>query len=281
MPAPPSAAVAAALDIRADAHAEDALYPCSDGRPMAENMWQAQAILSAASDLKVARSDALVASDILMYLEEGNSKNRIAPDVLVAFGLGTHNRLTYLLWKEGKPPDWVLEVASPGTVSNDLDRKRRIYAAMGVPEYWLFDPMGGLFPRGQARLQGLKLVDGEYRALEARSEDGLWNIRSEALGLELRVDGKLIRFRDPATGKEVRHHDESEAAAVREAALARAEAVRRKDAEACAKREAARAEREAARAEREAADRLAAQMRVAELEAELQRLRAGSSDERL
>ena len=245
MPAPPAAATsaAAALDIAAKACARDAPYPCSDGRPMSDNMWQSRAILNAASDLKVARPEALVAADILVYPEEGNPKNRIAPDVLAAFGVGTRNRSAYLTWREGKPPDWVLEVASPGTAPNDLRFKRRAYAAMGVPEYWLFDPMGGLFPRGQARLRGLKLVDGEYQALEARLEGGRRTIHSAALGLSLRAEGELIRFRDPATTKDVRHHDESEAAAEREAARARAEAAQRE----------------------------LAQARVAELEAALQR----------
>ena len=256
MPAPPAAASTAALDIPANARAEDALYPCSDGRPMADNMWQAQAILNAAGDLKVVRSEALVAADILVYSEEGNPKNRIAPDVLAAFGIGTHNRPTYLTWQEGKPPDWVLEVASPGTVPNDLHFKRHAYAAMGVPEYWLFDPQGDLFPPGVPRLQGLKLVDGKYETLEARLKSGLRTIRSAVLDLDLRAEGELIRFRDPKIEKDVRHRDETEAYAVQEAA----------------------------RAEQEAAQRKATQARVAELEASLgralQRLRTDSSDDR-
>ena len=40
MPAPPAAA-AAALDIAANASALDALYPCSDGKPMAESVSEA------------------------------------------------------------------------------------------------------------------------------------------------------------------------------------------------------------------------------------------------
>ena len=110
-----------------DRAAEDALYPCSDGEPMAEDMWQSWAMMTAAGDLGVALPEALVALDILMYPEEGNPNNRISPDVLVALGLGTHNRMSYLVWREGKPPDWVLEVASPSTVGHELDAKRHIY----------------------------------------------------------------------------------------------------------------------------------------------------------
>ena len=303
MPAPRAAAasMAAALDIAANASALDALYPCSDGRPMSDNMHQSRAIVKAVSDLdQVARPGALVAADILVYPEEGNPDNRIAPDVLVAFGIGTRSRSTYLTWLEGKPPDWVLEVASPSSARNDLRGKRRAYAAMGVPEYWLFDPTGDLYPRGQPRLQGLALVDGKYEPLEERVEGGLRLIRSPVLGLDLRAQGEFIRFRDPATGEDVRHHRESEAAAKRQAERAERQAKRakrhaaqRKVAEARAVREAAharaeaaqrsaaeaRADREAAHAREEAAKRRAAQARVAELEAALKLLRGHSSDD--
>ena len=61
---------------------------------------------------------------------------------------GNAQRSSYFVWEEGKPPDWVLEVASPSTQKKDLDDKRRKYAEMGVPEYWLFDPKGDVYPRG-------------------------------------------------------------------------------------------------------------------------------------
>ena len=263
-----------------DRAAEDALYPCSDGEPMAEDMWQSWAMMTAAGDLGVALPEALVALDILMYPEEGNPNNRISPDVLVALGLGTHNRMSYLVWREGKPPDWVLEVASPSTVEHELDAKRHIYAAIGVPEYWQFDPRGDLFPPGTPRLQGLTLVRGEYEPLAARFTGGARTIRSRALGLDLRAEGKLIRFRDPVTGEDVRHQDEAEAAARREAARAEREAARARQATERAEREAARArqateraEQEAARAQRATADLTAAQTRIAELEAAALRAR--------
>ena len=289
MPAPRSAP--AALDVHARAAARDVFYPCSDGRPMADNVWQSRAILRAAGDLEVAHPEALAVADILVYPEEGNPRNRIAPDVLVAFGVGTHSRSSYLVWKEGKPPDWVLEVASPSTAANDLDFKRRAYAAMGVPEYWLFDPKGDVFPAGQPQLQGLALSDGGYVRLAPRLADGLTMIRSAVLGLDLRAEGEFIRMRDPATRQDILHQRElkalaeretarrkgAEAHAKREAEHAQREAARRKDAEARAERDAERAEREAERAkreaeraQREAADGLVAQARIAELEAALQ-----------
>ena len=279
-PLPVTAAAATASNAGA-AHADDVFYPSSDGRPMSDNMWHGKAITNADGDLESARPKALVAADILVYPEKGNNRNRIAPDVLVSLGLGTHKRSSYFVWEEGKPPDWVLEVASPSTKKRDLDDKRRKYAEMGVPEYWMFDAKGDVYPPGTPRLQGLKLVGGEYRPLKSRLVDGKRTIRSEVLGLDVRVDGELLRFRDVATGRDVRHRDEIEAdekrakaATARAQAQAKQESAQREIAEARAEQEAARADREAA-ARSAAEDRVAqAENRVAELEAALRRSRA-------
>ena len=253
MPAPSPAATA---HDRTATVVDDVFYPSSDGKPMAENMWQARAILNAASDIESAHPQALVATDILVYPEEGNSRNSIAPDVLVAFALGTESRMNYLVWKEGKPPDWVLEVASQSTRRRDLDFKRRYYAAMAVPEYWLFDPRGDLYPLGTPPLQGLRLVNGEYRPLASRLVSGERTIHSEQLGLDVRAQDQLLRFRDPATGRDILHRPEVDAAQKQAQAMAEQEAERRIAAE--------------ARAEQ-------AEARLAELEATLRRTRDNPS----
>ena len=264
LPVTAAAAVAAASNVGA-VRVDDVFYPSSDGRPMAENMWQAEAIMNAAGDLGSARPKALVAADILVYPEKGNRRNNIAPDVLVALGQGTHKRSSYFVWEEGKPPDWVLEVASPSTKKKDLDDKRRKYAEMGVPEYWMFDPKGDVYPPGTPRLQGLKLADGEYRPLKSRLVDGRRMIRSEVLDLDVRVEDELLRFRDVATGKDVRHRDEIEAD--EERAHAATEHARAQTRQEAAQRKAAEARAEAAEA------------RIAELEAALRLSRGGPSSE--
>ena len=297
VPLPVSAAAAAASNVGAT-RADDVFYPSSDGRPMADDMWQGEAIMNAAGDLESVRPTALVALAILVYPEEGNNKNRIASDVLVGLGLGTHNRSSYFVWEEGKPPDWVLEVASPRKQAEDRGYKRRYYAEMGVPEYWLFDARGDVYPPGTPRLQGLKLADGEYRPLESRVVDGERMIRSEVLGLDIRVDGELLRFRDVATGRDVRRRSEVEAAierhraateraladaerhrAATERALADAERHRAATERARARREALQRKTAEAGAEQEVALRSAAEARIAELEAALRRSRAGHPPE--
>ena len=226
MPAPTPLPAAAAVPDLPAAGEEAVHYPCSDGRPMAENMWQGEAIMNAASDLKAVLPQALVAADILVYPQRGNNRVSIAPDVLVAFGLTTGKRSSYFVWVEGKPPDWVLEVASPSTEANDRGEKLRSYAAMGVPECWLFDPRGDVFPRGTARLLGHRLKAGKYVALAPRLAAGERVIRSCALGLDVCVDGELLRFREPATGRDIPHRSEVEAAVRQEAAQRRAAEAR-------------------------------------------------------
>ena len=84
------------------------------------------------------------------------------------------------------------------------------------------------------------------RQLAVASPDGALTLQSDTLGLELRVQGGEMRFRDPATGQVLRSHRE--------------EAAARRDAE-------SRADAAAARVEAHAAALRTADARIAELEA--------------
>ena len=196
-------------------------YPSSDGKPLAENDLQARAILYAFGALRVRyrerRSDVYVSADLLIYYEEGNPRVSVAPDVFVVFGVEDHPRMSYKVWEEGKGPDFVLEVASPNTWEEDVERKPDIYAGLGVREYFLFDPRSEYL---SPRLQGYRLVDGTYERLTAvESIDRTLTLHSEVLGLELRAKGEEMRFRDPATGETLLSYGEEHAA--RRAAEAR------------------------------------------------------------
>ena len=144
--------------------------------------------------------------DLLIYYEEGDPRKSVAPDVFVVFGAAKRNRMIYKLWQEPKAPDFVLEVASKNTWREDLGRKRALYAQLGVREYWLFDPKEEYF---DPELQGLGLRGRAYRPLLARVENGARVIRSEVLGLDLRVENQTLRFRDFATGEQLRSHAEA------------------------------------------------------------------------
>ena len=187
-------------------------YPDSDGEPMSDNDWQFTALTNTVSALRVRyqdRTDVYVAGDMLVYYRMNDNRTRVAPDVYVVFGaLGNHRRRSWIISREGKPPDFVLEVASPRTWARDAAKKREIYAEMGVTEYWRFDPTGDCFT---PLLVGERLENGEYREIPLSSEDGILRGYSELLGLDLCVlPGLELRLYDPATGEWLHTHQESE-----------------------------------------------------------------------
>ncbi len=149
------------------------------------------------------RDDVLISGEGFLRHEATNNAERLAPDCVVAFGVnpeGIIARNGYVISEVGKPPDFVLEVASRSTGRRDYTVKREGYAGYGVQEYWRFDHTGGRFH--DAPLAGDVLVDGTYERLEIHEEDGglLWG-HSEVLGLDLCWDDGELRFRDPTTGE--------------------------------------------------------------------------------
>ena len=198
---------------------------------MAENDAQRSAMMYGIGALtrhfKV-RRDVYVSGDLLIYYREGDPRTSIAPDVFVVFGVEDRPRQNYKLWEEGQAPAFVLEVASPSTWRDDLGWNRLVYARLGVREYWQYDPQGAHLP---ARLQGERLAGPGYvRQPALTAPDGALTMRSETLGLELRAaPGREMRFRDPATGNELRSHDEeAEACLAAEARVAELEALLRR-----------------------------------------------------
>ena len=190
-------------------------YPSSDGEPMSENQWQYVAMTDTVSALAnhfIHRDDVFVAGDLLVYYRMNDNATRVAPDVFVVFGAnGKHLRDSWIVWREGKAPDFVIEVASPSTWRRDAAEKRDIYAEMGVSEYWRFDPTGEHFT---PQLVGERLADGEYHQILLETEgDGIIRGHSAVLGLDICVrPGLELRLYDPESGQWLRTHRESEEA---------------------------------------------------------------------
>ena len=185
------------------------------------------------------------------------------PDLMVVRGADRElieEQRGYALDRQGKAPDFVLEVASPTTGRADYTDKRQDYERFGVVEYWRFDPSGGEYH--DAALAGDLLVDGTYEPIdiEVLDEDRLRGY-SEALGLYVCWEYGKLRFFDPVTERYLGTHDEDRAG--RMAAEARAGAAEN------------RAETAENRAREEEVTRRRAEDRAAELEAELRRLRGG------
>lgn len=149
------------------------------------------------------RLNTLVMQEGYLCRHAGEARTAPVPDCIVAFDLPIPPAEIiaangYIISEIGKPPDFVLEVASRSTGTRDYTTKRALYAAYGVVEYWRFDPTGGDFH--DAPLAGDRLVDGEYQPIPIyRMAGGGFRGYSAALDLELRWENGRLRFWDPAT----------------------------------------------------------------------------------
>ena len=200
----------------------------------------------------------------------------VVPDCDVAL---VYEQGGYAIDRQGKAPDFVLEVASRSTGEVDYTDKKADYERFGVGEYWRFDPSGGEYH--DAALAGDRLVNGVYEAIAIEDlGDGRLHGYSDVLGLYVCWEDGRLRFFDPVTESYLGSHEEAETRADEERAGREAAESRAEGAEARAEQE--RAERLAAESRAEDAQSRAtiaenradtAEARAAELEAELRRLR--------
>ena len=157
----------------------------------------------------------LVEADRWIVPDPSFNKTRARyPDLLVAFDVDPSAYQAsngYVVSEQGKPPDFVLEVASASTADRDLNEKRDYYAAIGVVEYWLFDETGEHYG---TRLAGFRLENGVYVPIEVAELPG-GDLRgySGALGLYLRAEHEGLVFYDPATGLRVLTYEDQQARA--------------------------------------------------------------------
>ena len=193
----------------------DIFYPDTDGEPLAASDYQFYPMTETAHALRQRyrdRPDVYVACDLLVYYRMNDNSSHVAPDVFVVFGVESTRRRSYIIWREGgKSPDFVLEVASPGTYVRDLTEKRELYAALRVTELWRFDPTGECFT---PELEADQLNrDGDYEGIPITlGEDGILRGHSAVLGLDICVlPGRELRLYDPVAGVWLRTPDESEA----------------------------------------------------------------------
>ena len=256
--------------LRPERHPDDDLtifYPETDGMPLPDGMYQEPLFVEVLSTLEAHFRDephTLVSGNTFIYYEMNNPRRSVSPDCYVSFGIDVDAAMqqnSYLVWRVGKAPDFALEIASENTGRYDETAKRRLYAQIGMGEYWRYDGTGGTFYRRP--LVGERLVDGEYEELPLQEEpDGMIWGHSPALGLDLCWDNGRLHFYDPNTGEWLRNLEEERERA--DEAVARAdEAVARAD------QAVARADQAEARADEEQRRAAAAEARIRELEAQL------------
>ncbi|MCS7293346.1 MAG: Uma2 family endonuclease [Gloeomargarita sp. SKYBB_i_bin120] len=160
-------------------------YPSGDGKPVAESYAHVYAIFVTLEILRqyLAGQQATVLANQFLYYAQAFPKLRVAPDVMVIFGVAPGGRDSYKIWEEGQVPAVIFEMTSAQTRQKDQQQKKQIYEAIGVQEYWLFDPKGEwLHPP----LLGYQLVGNRYSAISDNT--------SQVLQLRLVPNGPLIDF---------------------------------------------------------------------------------------
>ena len=235
-------------------------YPSSDGKPMAETEVHILALIHLLNALRYffrKQSDTYVIGNMLLYYREGDKSKRKAPDIMVIKGVDTTiRRRSYKLWEEKVPPSVVIELTSAETKKADIVTKPALYAALGIKEYFLFDP---LFEYLDEQLLGYRMIDGEYRPIKPDSDGDL---HSKELGVIFSIQGSLLRVVDPQTGEFVPALEEAVALADRETQRA--------------EQESQRAEQESQRAEQEAQRATEAEAEILRLQALIEQLTKGS-----
>ena len=140
---------------------------------------------------------------IIASPQDNRSRAR-RPDLLIAFDVSAELYKAnngYIISEQGKPPDFVMEVASESTAELDTGTKREHYAVLGIPEYWRFDETGDFH---KTKLAGDRLIDGRYESIAIEEiEKEVLQGYSAALNLLIRWDHGQLRWHDPQTGEHI------------------------------------------------------------------------------
>ena len=268
-------------------------YPEEDGEPMAVSDLHRRILmrtLQVFDEYFKQDPGAYVSGDILIYYVEGDPRKSVSPDVLVAFGLGKKPRPNYLVWVEGKVPDFAMEFSRKNTYQNDLGHKMELYASLGIQDYFLCDIEGLYLP---SPLMGFTLADGVYVPISADVDGGLHSpalnldfhigdvgrwVHSPVPNLDFPADVMGLGIYNPVTDAWLQTPAES-ARTEAESARAEAESARAEAELASAHAEASEARAVSASARAEDAETRAenAEAEVARLQEELARLQARSN----
>ena len=189
--------------------------------PRAPDMQQYAHIANAALTLMAhfaSRPGTLISGEGFLCYDTRSHDGWLVPDCVVAFDVDPESitdRNGYVISEVGKPPDFVLEVASRRTGQADYTRKRFGYAHYGVREYWRFDHTGGQYH--DVPLAGDRLVNDDYEPISLADDRtgkmyGMLSGYSDALGLYLCWDAGNLRFYNPETDAFLMTHEETDSA---------------------------------------------------------------------
>lgn len=147
--------------------------------------------------------EVFISPNMNLYYEEGNPNKWFAPDILIAFGVPSHERSSYKIWEEKISPQVVFEVSSERTWKTDISEKLEIYGQLGVEEYYILDPEFKYLP---APLLAFALQGERLLTVPVNND----RVLSPRLGLEIVRTENSFRLFDPNKNEFLRTLDEAE-----------------------------------------------------------------------
>ncbi|MBI2760903.1 MAG: Uma2 family endonuclease [Chloroflexi bacterium] len=154
--------------------------PYDDGEPMetSRHVLQWMLLMLPLKYFWRHRTDVYVAGNMFVYFSPNQvlTEDFKGPDLFIALDVSNRERKSWLVWKEEKAPDVVVELLSHSTMRKDKVENKRIYQdKLRVPEYFWYDPW-------TAERAGFALREGVYEPIEPDEHDRL---PSRVLGLTL------------------------------------------------------------------------------------------------
>lgn len=128
-----------------------------------------------------------VSSELNVYYP---NEPRFSPDVFAVLDAEPHDRTSWVVEKEGKGLDFVIEVHWAGDHRKDHETNVERYARLGIHEYFVFD-------RARLSLRGFRLPDDAKAGRPRRYQPILpqqGHYTSVVLGLDLMIVEEKLRF---------------------------------------------------------------------------------------
>ncbi|MBK1988270.1 Uma2 family endonuclease [Sphaerospermopsis aphanizomenoides BCCUSP55] len=119
--------------------------PCDDSIPIEtqRHKFQMDLLIDTIQPWLDQRTDGYVGGNMFVYYSLAQLKNQNfrGPDFFAVLDVPKTERLSWVVWEEGKSPDVVIELLSESTAKNDKNEKKLIYQnQMRVSEYFWFNP---------------------------------------------------------------------------------------------------------------------------------------------
>jgi len=146
--------------------------PSDDGKTMEtrRHKMQMDILIETLEKWLEKRSDGFIGGNMFLYFSLAQVRNRDfqGPDFFVVLDVPKGDRLSWVVWEEGKAPNVVIELLSPSTAIKDKTIKKLTYQNdVRVPEYFWFDPLNS------TDLEGFRLENGVYQPLVFDSQSRL------------------------------------------------------------------------------------------------------------